>query len=150
MGSDSWIARRKSGIDPQPTRAVGENVGKAIRPFHDRNPAVLEIIFKTDLRNFDRLIQSVEIEVKNGQPAAAIFVKQSKCRARDFVRAPQSQQQPFDEMRFPRAEVADERDNIVRSEGLGELTRAGDRFLHPIGSERNHGNRDLYCGMRAA
>ena len=66
--------------------------------------------------------------MKHGQPALSILVKEGEGRARRFVGAREALNQAFDEVRLPRPEIADERNNVVRHERLRPVTREGNRF----------------------
>ena len=80
--------------------------------------------------------------MKNRQPPAPILVQQGKGRAGRFLRALQALEQAFDEVCFPRPEVADERDDVVRHERLRPGARESDRLSDAIGSEGSHGKSD--------
>ena len=85
--------------------------------------------------------------MKHGQPALSIFVKEGEGRTRRFVGAREALDQAFDEVRFPRPEIADERNNVVRHERLRPIARESNRFGPAIGNERSHG-RNAEAGSR--
>jgi hypothetical protein len=129
----SWTADpdrplvRSSYGDFNPHRFQRE--AELLRPFDDHYPAV-EIVLQAEIFDFGRLIQAVEVEMKDKMPCL-IDIEQRVGRATYLgdVPHPQPRGQAFGENGLSRAQFTDEQDDFIPAKTFGQLAGQPDRFL---------------------
>ena len=102
-------------------------------PFEGGDGCPGEQIVEAQRGEFVRGIQSIEIEVDEGETPIGIFVHQRESRAGNLIRsASKAFSESLNESRFPRAERSFQTQNLATAQQTGELASCFVRLSHGL------------------
>lgn len=128
-----------SCAESQPARGLWQQCGKFPRPLDGHHAAFAEVVVEADAQGVVFTFQSVEIEVIERETSAGVFVDEGESGTRDVAIVAKAGGEAFYKLRFPRAEIAFEREHFATAERGGDAAAKLEGVAGTMRNDRSHG-----------
>lgn len=106
----------------QPASVFWEESGMESRPFDNDEALAVEVVVPAEIEEFVFVFNTVEVEMKNRQATAEVFLHEGKSGAGDFLRVTETFDDALRQACFSCAEVSDQGNDLSRLRRLAQLT----------------------------